>query len=497
MSTYYGDYYLPGFGIDVFFDDMESGSGNWIAEGDWKITEENYFPLSPTHSWSDSPNSNYGIGNMYAQTTNPIDLSGESGPLHLGNFLNIDSEPQGAFFSVSLRTQKASLWQKTSVAHESKLAWTTDDPSRDYPVNTYSWLVSPTIDISADDDGTKLTFWITGKIEAGWDQLRLLFSIDGGENWDTIGFITGDLSDQWYLVPVDIPSSYRSSLFKFAFVLVSDSIITYEGYNIDDIVIQSNSTVYFDDDVESDKYTWSQPTMPYWDYIGAYTGSSGGWIVGSIPLYEGCFHDMFQVRFVFDTTYASLPYIFDGVYLDNVGIGIPESFYDFGYFGGTSLSAPHVAGAVALLAAEHPDEGPKTTVDRILEGVDPLSSLIGMVATGGRLNIHNSITMETPSYLEQINNILAFFDQSVEDGRLWGRGPTSQAADQRLGIIRNLIERAVTLIEKGKPEKACGLLLDIKILTDGDSTPPDFVDGPAAPYLSFMLLGLRINLGCS
>jgi hypothetical protein len=51
-------------------------------------------------------------------------------------------------------------------------------------------------------------------------------------------------------------------------------------------------------------------------------------------------------------------------------------------------------------------------------------------------------------------------------------------------------------MEKGKPEKACGLLLDIYNLTDGASTPADFVEGPAAPYLAFMILDLRINLGC-
>lgn len=58
---------------------------------------------------------------------------------------------------------------------------------------------------------------------------------------------------------------------------------------------------------------------------------------------------------------------------------------------GTSLSAPVVAGVLALVAAEFPDEGHLEWIDRVLENVDPLSSLESRVATGGRINLARAL----------------------------------------------------------------------------------------------------------
>ncbi|MDR1269966.1 MAG: S8 family serine peptidase, partial [Planctomycetaceae bacterium] len=61
------------------------------------------------------------------------------------------------------------------------------------------------------------------------------------------------------------------------------------------------------------------------------------------------------------------------------------------FIAGTSFSAPIVTGAVALIASLHPNWTPTQIKDAILSSVDPIPSLEGKVATGGRLNIGDAI----------------------------------------------------------------------------------------------------------
>jgi len=74
----------------------------------------------------------------------------------------------------------------------------------------------------------------------------------------------------------------------------------------------------------------------------------------------------------------------------------------YGEFGGTSAATPHVSGAIALLyslpcldlaasAISRPRETALYLRNVILNGVDPLSDLTNKTATGGRLNVRNSM----------------------------------------------------------------------------------------------------------
>lgn len=78
------------------------------------------------------------------------------------------------------------------------------------------------------------------------------------------------------------------------------------------------------------------------------------------------------------------------------GVSILSTAPDGGYkySSGTSMATPHVAGAAALAMAHWPSSSSEQIISAILDGSDPLSSLEGMVATGGRLNVSQMLNPE-------------------------------------------------------------------------------------------------------
>jgi hypothetical protein len=62
---------------------------------------------------------------------------------------------------------------------------------------------------------------------------------------------------------------------------------------------------------------------------------------------------------------------------------------------GTSMAAPHVAGALALLKTRQTSESYSALIYRILGGVDVRASLGGKCLTGGRLNLGNALIATT------------------------------------------------------------------------------------------------------
>jgi hypothetical protein len=96
-----------------------------------------------------------------------------------------------------------------------------------------------------------------------------------------------------------------------------------------------------------------------------------------------------------------------------------------------------------------------------------------------------------PSCID-IPGILSFFDANV-DGRLMGSGPGNSW--HRVKALRNMLKAAGELVEDGFITEACEQLLDAYNRCDGQSKPPDFVEGEAASELAGMIQAYRACLG--
>jgi subtilisin family serine protease len=81
------------------------------------------------------------------------------------------------------------------------------------------------------------------------------------------------------------------------------------------------------------------------------------------------------------------------VHLAAPGSGIHSTVIGGGYgnMSGTSMAAPFVAGAVALISSAAPDLTWRELKERILSTVDPVPALAGKTATGGRLNLRRAV----------------------------------------------------------------------------------------------------------
>ena len=87
------------------------------------------------------------------------------------------------------------------------------------------------------------------------------------------------------------------------------------------------------------------------------------------------------------------------------------------YLSGTSMAAPHVSGALALAWAAHPDVPMAELRDKLFASVDRISSLAGLVSTGGRLNVNNLLT--ALGDVEQPQPVVPAAPSNVRPDNVW------------------------------------------------------------------------------
>jgi len=64
---------------------------------------------------------------------------------------------------------------------------------------------------------------------------------------------------------------------------------------------------------------------------------------------------------------------------------------EYVYMSGTSMAAPQVSGAFALLLSQEPGLGYAAAISRVRNNTDPVSALSAATAAGGRLNVHKAL----------------------------------------------------------------------------------------------------------
>ena len=94
-----------------------------------------------------------------------------------------------------------------------------------------------------------------------------------------------------------------------------------------------------------------------------------------------------------------------------------------------------------------------------------------------------------------IEDILTFFDESVDEGILMGRG-TGWIAKLRLCMMRQMLLIAGEFIENEQTNYACYMLRRAYKRCDGQYRPGDFVEGTATEDLAEMVYDFAASLGC-
>ena len=128
-----------------------------------------------------------------------------------------------------------------------------------------------------------------------------------------------------------------------------------------------------------------------WSEADAWTGFSD-WdeFITEIPSLDGAPAARVGFRLITDPSVMH-----DGAHIDNPGVACIASQHTYVSLDGTSMAAPQVAGAAALVWSAFPDASVADVRTAILQSVDQKASLAGKVATGGRLNLNRAVLGES------------------------------------------------------------------------------------------------------
>lgn len=161
-----------------------------------------------------------------------------------------DFEANGAGFAPEPAPGHATSWAWGSptsgpaAAHGGANVWATN-LSGAYGFGEDGVLVSPALDLStlAGESGLVLRWWETLQCETGYDWASVAVSKDNGLTWVPVYGPTSGLTSYpfWTERLVPLTMDYATSGVRLAFHFTSDDMANYEGWYLDDILIQGAS----------------------------------------------------------------------------------------------------------------------------------------------------------------------------------------------------------------------------------------------------------------
>ncbi|MFN7962632.1 MAG: M14 family zinc carboxypeptidase [Thermoanaerobaculia bacterium] len=131
-------------------------------------------------------------------------------------------------------TAQAPWARTTEAAYSGTHSWT-DSPGGNYGNNRDISLTSPPVDLSFSH-GTILSFRHRYDLEASFDFGHVEISTNNGASWTEVALFSGASPvGQWLLAEVPVPALDGVSQARVRFRLTSDTIVTRDGWHVDDI----------------------------------------------------------------------------------------------------------------------------------------------------------------------------------------------------------------------------------------------------------------------
>ncbi|CAA6819059.1 MAG: Serine protease, subtilase family [uncultured Sulfurovum sp.] len=204
-----------------------------------------------------------------------------------------------------------------------------------------------------------------------------------------------DFASDAYSLTETLAETYNNNRFQIA--TIKDDVIDLSNVSADETVCVSFEVK---GEIES---SWDQMALFVMDdntgqlnILSQIDGYYEDWTEVSVNLPSKYFMNNLNIGFFrFNDTNT----VYGGYNIDNLKIStgdiiVPSASNSYAVLSGTSMAAPYVTGAVALLASAQENLKMNQLKEIILNTVDVVPALNGIVATGGRLNIHKMLQFE-------------------------------------------------------------------------------------------------------